>query len=235
MQELLLDLDKNEKVAEQQANDYTYHVHLSETEMNGKGQVKKTIDREVAKGKARREKLANKGQDSNSRGDEVIPASRILELGKFTNPRREMLDGRPTIVMDYAGDPAAKTHNASEGIIKDLAGTVWVDEQDRVLVKGEGRFLNDFKIGGGLVADVHKGSHFDFRATKVNDEAWLPVEINGQGSVRFLLFSGFNGSIHLTASDYRRFRTDVKIVSGAHVLYGNDTQNVQENPTLPKR
>src|SRR5580698_7920782 len=181
------------------------------------------INKEVAKAHARQEKAQDKGKDTDSRGDETISASRILELGSFTHPRREMLDGRPTIIVDYAGDPKAKTHNASEGVIRDLVGTVWIDEADQTMVRGEGHFLNDFKIGGGLIADVHKGANFSFRAQKVNGEVWLPAQLDGQGNIRVLLFAGINGRIHLVTSDYRKFRATSRIL-GSNGVIGPDGQ-----------
>lgn len=172
------------------------------------------LDKEVAKAKERRAKAAAEGQKTDPRGDTIITVARLLELGSFTNERRIEYGGRPTIMLDYAGDPKAKTRSAPEAVVKDLVGTVWIDEADRVLVHGEGHFLNDFKIGGGLIADVRKNSNFDFDARRVNDSVWLPATINGKGSVRVLLVAGFDGQLRLTASDYRRFRTSAKIIAG---------------------
>ena len=67
------------------------------------------------------------------------------------------LNGRDTIAVDFAGDPKAKTKNRAEEVIRDLVGTAWVDEQDKVLVKAQGHFVNNFKIGGGMVVNVRKG------------------------------------------------------------------------------
>ena len=172
------------------------------------------VDKDVARAKERVSKAASKGEETDDRGDTVLSAGRILELGKFSNERRVLWHGRPTIVLDYAGDPGAKTHSAVENVVKDLVGTVWVDEADHVLVRGEGHFLNDFKIGGGLLADVRKGSSFDFEATRVEDGAWLPATINGQGSVRVLLLAGFNGRMNLATSNYKRYRTSSRILPG---------------------
>jgi hypothetical protein len=176
------------------------------------------IDKEIAKDTARREKNESKGESTDTRGDVLISASRILELGTFSNPRRVTLNGRPTIVVDFAGDPKAKTRNSAEGVIRDLVGTVWIDEQDRFLARAQGHFLNDFKIGGGLVADVKKDSAFEARFLRMNDEVWLPAEVNGHGRVRILLVSGFNGRIHLVTSDYRKFRTSSVIEGGGTIV-----------------
>jgi hypothetical protein len=190
------------------------------------------IDKDVAKAKERRAKAEDKGRDTDARGDEMISASRILELGTFSNPRRESIDGRDTIAVDYAGDPKAKTRNAGETVIRDLAGTVWIDEKDRTMVRAEGHFANDFKVGGGLVADIHKGTHFSFRAQKVNGEVWLPATIEGRGSARMMLFLNFNGAMELTASDYRKFRTTSNIV-GTNGVIGADGQPVPAGQPVP--
>ena len=122
------------------------------------------------------------------------------------------LNGRETIAVDYAGDPHAKTRNRAEDVIRDMAGTAWVDEQDRVLVQVEGRFVRPFKIGAGLLADIKQDTHFTFQQTKVNDEVWLPSRINAQGAARALLFFAFDGKIDIVESDYRKFRTSATIL-----------------------
>lgn len=172
------------------------------------------IDKEVAKAKERRAKAVARGEDTDERGDAILSVSRILELGRFSNERRATVEGRPTLVLDYTGDPTAKTRSQAEEIVRDLVGTVWIDEADHVLVRGEGHFLNDFKIGGGLIADVRKNTHFEFSSTRVDQGVWLPATINGAGSFRLLLFVGFNGRVHLQTNDYRRFRTSAIILPG---------------------
>ena len=190
------------------------------------------IDKEVAKAKERREKRASQGKDSDSRGDEILTVSRILELGTFSNPRRVDLNGRHTIVLDYAGDPNAKTHNESEKVFRDLVGTAWIDEQDLILVRGQGHFPHDFKIGGGLVLNIHQGFSFDFNATHITDNIWLPATIDAQGSARILLFDGINGHFHLATSDYRKFHTNSTIIPTDRLI-GPDGQPIPNPPPQP--
>ena len=188
------------------------------------------VDKEVAKARERKQKAEDKGNETTSRGDPIITVSRLLELGSFTNPRRVDLNGRPTILADYAGDPNAKTHGPAEGIIRDLVGQVWIDEQDHVLVRGEGHFLNDFKIGGGLVLNIHKGFNFTFSTTRINDEVWLPATVDAQGSARILLVDGVHGRVHLVTSDYRKFHTSSTIIS-TDATIGPNGETILNPPT----
>jgi hypothetical protein len=184
---------------------------LSESE---KKKEDEEIDKEVAKAKERRAKADAKGKESTPRGDDEITVSRLLELGSFTNARRLQMNGRDTIAVDFAGDPKAKTRNRGEDVIRGIVGTAWVDEQDKVLVKVQGHFVNNFKIGGGLVANIQKGTSFGMEQRKVNDEVWLPALLEGRGEARALLLFKFDGSLRAVESDYRKFRATSTILPG---------------------
>jgi hypothetical protein len=172
------------------------------------------IDKEVAKAKERRAKADEKGAETDPQGHDLVTVSRLLELGSFTNARRVQLNGRDTIAVDFAGDPKAKTKTRFEDVIRDLAGTAWVDEQDRMLVKAQGHFLNNFKVGGGMVVNIQKGTNFSMEQRKVNGEVWLPAMVEGQGSARALLFFSFNGRFRAVESDYRKFKATSTILPG---------------------
>jgi hypothetical protein len=269
---LMLDVDRNMRLAEAQRTQYTYHVHLEQQQLDSHGNVKKAltvdsesvtidgvridrvvahngqpltpdeakkesdrVDKEVQKAKERRAKAAANGGVTDSRGDSLLPASRILELGSFTNPRRVLLNGRPTIELDFAGDPHAKTRNEFEGVVRDLVGTVWIDEQDHVLARAQGHFLHDFKVAGGLVLDIHQGLSFEAQFAKVNSEVWLPTTIDGQGSARILLVDTVNGRFRLVTSDYRKFRSSSTIVSASEITGTDHTSDQPAAPSPPPR
>ena len=172
------------------------------------------IDKEVARAKERRAKAEAKGKATDPEGNDEVTVSRLLELGSFSNARRVMLNGRRTIVVDYTGDPGAKTRNRLEGVIRDMAGTIWVDEEDRAISHLEGHFLNTFKIGAGLLVNIQKGTSFSLEQRKINDEVWLPVEADGHGSARMLLLFKFNGNFREVDSGYRKFKVTSTILPG---------------------
>ncbi len=189
------------------------------------------IDKEVAKAKDRRSKADEKGEETDSHGHEEVTVSRFLALGSFTNPRRVQMNGRDTIAVDYTGDPKAKTRNRMEDVIRNLAGTIWVDEQDRSITRIEGRFVNAFKIGGGLVVNIKKDTNFAFEQRKVNSEVWLPSSIDGKGAFRALLFYSFNGNIRVVESDYRKFKATSTILPGVSTV--DDPGGATEPPASP--
>jgi hypothetical protein len=176
------------------------------------------LDKDIAKARERKDKADAKGKETGPRGDDMISASRILELGNFSNPRRVKLDGRDTIVVDYAGNPKAKTRNRFEDVVRDLVGTVWIDEQDKVIRKTEGHFLNAFKVGAGMVANIRKDSSFGMEQTKVNGEVWLPARLEGRGEFRFLLLVSFDGRVQINMSDYRKFKATSTVLPGVSTV-----------------
>ena len=171
-----------------------------------------SIDHEVEHAEARLAKAASSGKPTDASGNDVVTVSRLLELGQFTNPRRVQIGGRDTIEIDFAGDPNAKTHNPAETVIHDMAGTLWIDEQDRALQHLEGRFVNTFKIGGGILADISKGTSFTASNVRINNEVWLPADIEAHGHIRFLVFFNIDGNFSLRTSDYRKFKVTSTIL-----------------------
>lgn len=170
------------------------------------------IDRQVARARERLAKAEADGKPTDSAGHPVITVSRLLELGSFTNPRRTQINSRPTIVVDFHANPGAKPRNPGESVIHDMAGTLWIDEQDRAIQHLEGAFVDTFKIGGGLVANISKGTHFTASNVRINNEVWLPSWVEAQGHIRFLLFFNIDGNLAIHNSDYRKFKVTSTIV-----------------------
>ena len=196
---------------------YIHGQHIERTvKRNGKdlegNDLKKEqerVDKLIAKARETKD-----GQKNDPNGNAVISVSRLLELGTVSNPRRLMMNGRSTIAFDFAGDTKTRTHNMSEGVMKDLSGTVWIDEADRQVTRMEARFEQNFHIGGGLVANIQRGTNFTFEQARINNEVWLPTSMDGVGSARILLVKGFSGIIHVAYSDYRKYKADVTILPG---------------------
>ena len=130
----------------------------------------------------------------------AITISRLLEIMDVSNPRRVDYLGRPTIVFDFVGRKDAKTHGVVEDASKKLKGTVWIDESDRQVAHMEVTFYDNFRIAGGLLASVQKGSSIWFNQAPVQDGLWLPTGGEANMQARVLLFK--NMRQHIVERDY---------------------------------
>ena len=185
------------------------------------------VDKEVAE---------LKSHAAKAHRDEVkLSASGLLKVASFTNPRRELIDDRPVIVFDYTGDAHAHAENIAEQVMRQLAGTLWIDERDNAILRLTGKLQENFHVGGGLLVNIRKGSWFDFHQQPVNGEIWFPRDFTAHVDGRVLLLKGFNGDAHQSFSGYRKLRTTVTILPGSSVVVDNTStpQPAAPSPASP--
>ncbi len=115
------------------------------------------------------------------------------------------------IVFDFEPNPESKVGHGLEKFGSTQAGAVWIDPNDKQVVRLESRFIETFKFRDGAVwASFTKGSTFVMESTHVNNEIWLPAQVDINVGVRFFLVTGFNSNIAIRYSDYKRFNVDAE-------------------------
>jgi hypothetical protein len=169
------------------------------------------FNKEFDEARKKQVELANdpkKQQKEEEREEAQI--SDFLRAEKFTNARRELFRGQEVIVFDFGPNPDYKPKSLAEGLVQKLVGVVWVDEQSRDVARLEARMGDNFKVGGGLLGSVSKGSTFVFEQTMVNNEVWLPSydEIHANARLVFVKMKA-NQIDHY--SDYKKFSSDIKL------------------------
>jgi hypothetical protein len=102
-----------------------------------------------------------------------------------------------------------------------LQGTVWIDEADRQIAHLDVAFDDNFHVGGGIVANIQKGSNFHFDQALVNGEIWLPTGAEGTVQARILLLKGYRQHFTERDYDYKRFHVEAQ--------QGKDAKAVVEN------
>ncbi|HEX4748165.1 MAG TPA: hypothetical protein VH302_01365 [Bryobacteraceae bacterium] len=112
----------------------------------------------------------------------------FLRALKFTNERRERRDGRSTIVFDLKGDPDFHAKNLDEKFAVAMVGRIWIDEETGNIDEVRAHTDKDIKIGGGLVASIHKGFHVALVQERMPDGVWLAKMVEGSGDARAALF-----------------------------------------------
>ena len=67
---------------------------------------------------------------------------------------------------------------------------------------------------GLILARLHKGSRVVVEQARVNDEVWLPQHIQVKVDARLALLKGLNMDLDFTFRDYKKFRSDSKLIVG---------------------
>lgn len=150
-------------------------------------------------------------------GEHVISVGNILAMAKVSSPQRVMLDGRPTLRFDFAGDPHAKAHGLEEEAARKVSGTVWIDEQDREVRRMVAQLDENFHAGFGMLS-LSKGSHLVFDQKLVNNEVWLPTGAELSLTAHAFAVIGARIHVQVTDSDYKKFQAKAIQQAGATVV-----------------
>jgi hypothetical protein len=170
--------------------------------------LKEKRERQRAERKAKRRAKADKaGAENDGEEDDDVEISTFLRACEFVSPRRERFRERDVIVFDFRPRPGFKPSNTGESIVSKLSGVIWVDPAERQVMRLEGRLVDSFKVGGGLLASVKAGSAFVFEQTRLEDGVWLPRFSQVNASARVMLFAGMSINEAREFSDYKRFST----------------------------
>lgn len=200
------------KTETEQREIFFVHGHLIGEVVQRNGQPLSASDQE--KEKERVAALVAKAQTTPA-GERLdgpsITVGRVLELMDLRNPRREIFRGRPTIVFDFVGRRDMKTHGIMEDASKKLEGTVWIDAADLQVAHLEVRVADNFRLAGGLLASVQKGSNFHFDQAPVHGGLWLPTGFEANMQARVLLVKNLRERRVQRDYDFRRFGVEAGV------------------------
>jgi hypothetical protein len=164
------------------------------------------IQKKDEKKEAKEAKAKEEGKEKKS--DEDVGIEDFLRAAQFVNPRRERFRGQDVLVFDFEPNPEFKPHKMVEKVVHELAGVVWIDEKAHDVARLEAYFLGDFRIAGGVLANLQKGTSFTFEQAFVNNEVWLPTYEEAHVGVRVLLVKGFKINAVTRYSDYKKFNVE---------------------------
>jgi hypothetical protein len=189
------------------ADSFIMNIPISDSELAAENQ---RVDNEVAEAKA----LRAQGKDASSPDDPPqILLSRMLELCTFSDPRLQIVEGRPTILLDFAWDSSARPADANEAILEFFSGTVGIDEEDHAVQHVEGRFLADVDLDGGNIK-IRKGTRITITNRRADAGIWLQSRLDAWGEGRYFAFA-IDGAGHIFTGSYRKFRSTSRILPGS--------------------
>jgi hypothetical protein len=207
------------KTETEQFEEFFVHGHVIERMVKKNGQP--LSEHEQKRETERVTRLAEKAEKTPREKPlegQTISISRLLEIMDVRNPRRENYHGRPSIIFDFIGRKNAKTHGLAEDASKVLQGTLWIDEANRQVIYLEASFNDNFRIGGGLLGTIEKGSNYHFDQALVNGELWLPTGGEGTVQARVLMVKGVHQHYTERDFDYQRFHVETQQGKDAKVV-----------------
>lgn len=112
----------------------------------------------------------------------------ILAAMMLVNGRRRLVNGRSVLDYDIVPNPRFQAKDLEQRFAAVMQGTVSLDEQSGVMIELNVRSVADLKVGGGMLADLHKGFWLHIHNHEEPDGVWLNDLGEGSGDARAALF-----------------------------------------------
>jgi hypothetical protein len=154
--------------SESQKNCYLCTKQTVTEEWDSSGRV---AHRKVKVGESHIEPKAVK--DANKWGSQngVSLNEDLLRRYRFTVSRREMLNGRPTLVLTFVPTtPPAPVQRLQDRLLNRAMGTLWIDEQDSELVRANLCLCESVSFG---ILGAVDALNFSFERLHAPDGSWL--------------------------------------------------------------
>ena len=126
----------------------------------------------------------------------------VVATLRFRIARREVLNGRDTIVVEFEPRPEARPQTRQGNIAKVLKGSIWVDEAAREVVRAQATAIDGVSFGG-FVARLNKGAVVTLMRERIDNGVWLPTSIRMKGNGRALLVRSIDIDYFIEWFDYR--------------------------------
>jgi hypothetical protein len=122
----------------------------------------------------------------------------------LTINRRESLRGRDAIAVLFAARPDARPTTKDGKLARLFAGTIWVDEAAREVMRIDAITVGSLTYGFGLLARLNEGATITVTRESVDAGIWLPTSIHVVGEGRAMLVRKLSIDYDITWFDYTR-------------------------------
>jgi len=171
--------------------------------------IQKLIDRR--KNESDDERRKRQAKEEKEREENRKFVLEVADAYNFHFDGVEMLDGRETYVIDGEPKPGYEPHLKQAKILPKFRFRAWIDKDEAEWKKLDIQCI-DTVSWGLFIARIHKGSRIIIEQTRVNQEVWLPQHISVKVDARIALLKEFNLNDDITYRDYKKFRSESKIV-----------------------
>jgi len=146
-----------------------------------------------------REKRLRKYQEEWGFLHEVPDAFNLKLLG------HETISGRPNYLIELTPKPGHTPQSKTARIFPNIEGKLWIDEQDLRWTKAVAHVIDTISVGW-VLARIGPGAHITIKQVKVDNEHWLPRELDVNGTAKIMLVKNRALDETVSYSDYKRIR-----------------------------
>ena len=171
--------------------------------------VQKLIDKRRNESDSDREKRLKK--EEKERQEELQFVREVADAYNFTFVGIEKLNGRDNYVIAGEPKPGYQPVHKDAKVLTKTRFRAWIDKEDSQVAKLDVQIIDTVSFGL-FIARLHKGSRVVLENTRVNDEVWLQQHVAVKLDARVALLKDFNLEVDVSDRDYKKFRTDTKIV-----------------------
>jgi len=171
--------------------------------------IQKRIDKRKNESESDRKKRLEK--EEKDREEERQFVREVADAYNFKFIGIETQKGRENYVIDGDPKPGYQPVRKEAKVLPKMRFRVWIDRADSQVTKLDVECIDTISFGLFL-ARLHKGSRVVLENTRVNDEVWLQQHVAVKADARIALLKDFNVDVDITDRDYKKFRTDSKIV-----------------------
>jgi len=172
--------------------------------------IQKVIDKRKNESDDDREKRLEK--EGKEREDDRKFVSEVADAYNFHLVNVEPFNGRDAYVIDADPRPGFQPKLKDAKMLPNFRFRVWIDKAELQWVKLDIECIETASFGW-ILARVHKGSNIVIELTRVNEDVWLPKHVALKLDARIALFKGLNIDEDVTYRDYKKFRTDIRILT----------------------
>jgi hypothetical protein len=112
----------------------------------------------------------------------------FMEAMMLTNGRRERVNGRSVLNYDIVPNPHFQARNLNQRFAQVMQGKMSIDEETGEPIDVNIKSVQDLKIAGGVLANLHKGFWIHMHDQPQSDGVWLNDLAEGSGDARAALF-----------------------------------------------
>lgn len=171
--------------------------------------IQEIIDKRKNESEEKRAKRLAKEEKEREKGRNFV--QEMADAYTFQMAGTELLEEGEAYVVDAEPRPGFKPRSKEARFLPKFRFRVWIDKDELQWAKLEAECIETVSFGLFL-ARVNKGSRVLLEQTRVNDEVWLPKHVAARVDARVALLKKYNLNEEYTYSDYKKFRTDSKIV-----------------------